>query len=63
MMRSLPRIEGTEPLREGEDDFLVGISGAVLADEDEEFVLLNIMAGFQKFIWVVNTALEVDFVM
>ena len=63
MMRSLPSIEGTELLREGEDDFLVGISGADVADEDEEFVLLNIMAGFQKFVRVVNTALEVNFIV
>jgi len=46
-----------------EDDFFVGISGAEVADEDEEFVLLNITAGFQKFIRIVSTTLEVNFIM
>lgn len=50
-------------LREGEDDFFAGISGVDDAVEDEELVLLNIMAGFQKFVRVVNTALEVNFIM
>ena len=63
MIRSLPRIEGTELLRLGEDDFLVGTSGVAVAVEEEEFVLLNIMPGFQKFVRVVNTALEVNFIM
>lgn len=56
-------MEGTALLREGEDDFFVGISGADDAVEDEEFVLLNIVTGFQKFVRVVNTALEVYFIM
>lgn len=56
-------MDGTALLRAGEDDFFVGVSGADDADEDEELVLLNIMAGFQKFIRVVNTALEVNFIV
>lgn len=56
-------MDGTALLREGEDDFFVGTSGAEDAVEDEEFVLLNIMAGFQKFIRVIDTTLKVNFIM
>lgn len=56
-------MDGTALLREGEDDFFVGTSGAEDAVEDEEFVLLNIMTGFQKFVRVVDTALEVNFIV
>ena len=56
-------MDGTALLRAVEDDFFVVISGADDAVEDEEFVLLNIIAGFQKFVRVVNTALEVNFIM
>jgi len=47
----------------GEDDFLVGASGAAEADEDEEFVLLNIMTGFQKFVRVIWATQKVNFIV
>lgn len=56
-------MDGAALPRGEEDDFFGVTSGAETVVEDEEFVLLNIVTSFQKIFRIVNTTLEVNFIM